>query len=255
MQPARDADAVPHDVDDWAADPASGWVDDEWADPRDRAAAASSACPATPANPLVGRSPDTSYQAETEYVAARQAVAAVPGPRPITWPNGDEHLITPSASLPLLQAAELYLSILAVVHADAIALGSDDPWNGTRAVAKHETAGTALELVGQAGLDAIGHYWDVLWPLRVGAPERSIAQCPTCLGYWYVTGGATAAPKTCLVGERCPGVPERAYKQPTPAQAEYSRTAKGKREARAAELEASREERQGGTAVGTRQGA
>lgn len=116
---------------------------------------------------------------------------------------------------PLIQAASLYLSLLAVTRSDATLLSSEDPKAGRTSAPPACYKGlSATDLLGEDGIALIRHYWPSLAPLRASKPARSIAQCDTCAQFVYIPGGTTKPPRACTMTLGCTGTMHKAYVRP-----------------------------------------
>lgn len=160
-------------------------------------------------------------------------VASLPGPTTVDIDGTPTPLLRiPDHTQPMVTAATLWLSVLAITRSDAQTLTSEDPKAGaTSGVPKREKehGHTVADYVGQRGIALITHYWDVLWPLRASSPARSLVQCTRCKQYWYVSGGGTAAPKKCAMTPGCEGPCEKAVKVDSAYELAYKAERKAQR--------------------------
>lgn len=141
-------------------------------------------------------------------------------------------LLTSTAPSALLQAAELYLSLLSIIRSDAETLSAEDPFAGATSRPPVDDRGTTPEqFVGADGVRLIETYWDYVWPLRASAPSRSLAHCEGCGEHWYIPGGNTQPPRVCAMTSGCEGKVHKAYVRLTEraVQRLKERKAKGQR--------------------------
>lgn len=129
--------------------------------------------------------------------------------------RGDEPrlLQIPYSPSSLIQAASLWLSLIAITRSDASTLAADDPWEGsTGNIHAGEKGATSSDYLGNDGVELVGHYWDIVAPLRATDPARSVAHCEGCGSWWYIPGGTTKPPQTCVMTRDCTGTVHKAYK-------------------------------------------
>lgn len=169
---------------------------------------------------------------EAEFYEAPRGFS-LPDAYRLPQPAAGGGMIVSRAPSPLLQAAELWLSLLQITRSDAVTLSADDPAEGaTSAPIVPERGVDPAKYVGEAGLAAIERYWDWLWPLRSSAPARSIAHCEGCGEHWYVAGGSTKAPSRCSMTYGCEGQPVKAFARLSPQAVQRKEEQKKAREAR-----------------------